>query len=324
MEDPSQSSESSNVIVNTIPNPIVAGQPAIITYQSTSYLPLATNNYVLKNQLDVTVSSVYTGTENSDTFTFKNVYLMAGLNVLYIYNLTTTSMSPTFNENAIQIEVSSVCFREGTKILCYNKGTNDKYIPIEQLNESNYVKTHKHGYKKVKYLIKTKMINSSKKTINKLYVMKKNDKNGLLEDLYVTGSHALLKDELSEREQKKMDRLLTNFKNINYERKIDDKYKLLSCFDKRFIEYNEEGYYNIYHIVLEDNDGVFKNYGIYANGILAESTMEDTLRKMNNFDLINIDNSNIIIQKSITRKDIFIKSNSFNASKAKKYLNNSF
>ena len=93
-----------------------------------------------------------------------------------------------------------------------------------------------------------------------------------------------------------------------------------ACFDKRFEEYNEEGYYNIYHIVLEDDKGVYKNYGIYANGILAESTMEDTLSKMNHYDLINIDKSNIIIEKSISIKDIFLKSNS----KAKKYLNNRF
>ena len=311
---------NTNVIIKTIPNPIIAGQPAVITYQNNSYLPIPNNNYVLKNQLDVTISSVYTGTNDSTTFTFRNVYLIAGLNVLYIYNLTTSSMSPTFNENAIQIEVSSICFKEGTYILCYNKGNNDKYIPIEQLNESVYVKTNKHGYKKVKYLIKTKMINSSKKTINKLYVMKMTENNGLIEDLYVTGSHALLKDELSEKEEKQMDKLLSIFKDVNYDKMIDDKYKVLACFDKRFEEYNEEGYYNIYHIVLEDDKGVYKNYGIYANGILAESTMEDTLSKMNHYDLINIDNSNLIIEKSISIKDIFLKSNS----KAKKYLNNRF
>ena len=315
----SEPAQETNVI-KTIPNPIIAGQPAVITYQNNSYLPIPNNNYVLKNQLDVTVSSVYTGTNDSTTFTFRNVYLIAGLNVLYIYNLTTSSMSPTFNENAIQIEVSSICFKEGTYILCYNKGNNDKYIPIEQLNESVYVKTNKHGYKKVKYLIKTKMINSSKKTINKLYVMKMREKNGLIEDLYVTGSHALLKDELSEKEEKQMDKLLSIFKDVNYDKMIDDKHKVLACFDKRFEEYNEEGYYNIYHIVLEDDKGVYKNYGIYANGILAESTMEDTLSKMNHYDLINIDNSNIIIEKSISIKDIFLKSNS----KAKKYLNNRF
>jgi hypothetical protein len=311
---------SNNVVITTIPNPIIAGQPAVITYQNSSYLPIPNNNYVLKNQLDVTVSSVYTGIPGSITFTFRNVYLIAGLNELYIYNLTSSSMSPTFNENAIQIEVSSICFKEGTYILCYNKGTNDKYIPIEQLNESVYVKTNKHGYKKVKYLIKTRIINSSKKTINKLYVMKKSEKNGLIEDLYVTGSHALLKDELSEKEEKNMDKLLSIFKDVKYEKMIDDKYKVLACFDKRFEEYNEEGYYNIYHIVLEDDKGVYNNYGIYANGILAESTMEDTLSKLNNYDLINIDKNNVIIEKSISIKDVFLKSNS----KAKKYLNNRF
>jgi hypothetical protein len=220
---------------------------------------------------------------------------MAGLNVLYIYNLTTSSMSPTFN-----MEVSSVCFKQGTKILCKNG-----YLPIEQLNETVYVKTHKNGYKKVKYLIKTKMINSSKKTINKLYKMKKTEKNGLIEDLYVTGSHALLKDELSEKEVKSMNKLLSIFKDVNYERMIDDKQKVLACFDKRFEEYNEEGYFNIYHIVLEDDKGVYNNYGIYANGILAESTMENTLSKLNNFDLINVDKSELInINKRVLNKSI--------------------
>jgi len=312
------SSSSPSLFITTSPNPIVAGQPATITYQSSSYLPIPNNNYVLKNSLDVTVSSVFS-VDNSNMFTFTNVYLITGLNILYIYNLNTTSMSPTFN-----LEVSSVCFREGTKILCYNKGTNDKYLPIEQLNETVYVKTHKHGYKKLKYLIKTKMINSSKKTINKLYKMKKSNNNELIEDLYVTGSHALLKDKLTEKEEKSMNKLLSVFKDVNYKRMIDDKHKILACFDTRFDECNEEGYFNIYHIVLEDDKGVYKNYGIYANGILAESTMENTLSKLNDYDLINIDKTNISIDevtlpKSIKSIDIF-RGNP----KAKKYLNNSF
>jgi hypothetical protein len=203
-------------------------------------------------------------------------------------------MSPTFN-----IELSSICFNQGTKILCKNG-----YIPIEQLNEMVYVKTHKHGYKKVKYLIKTRMINSSKKTINKLYKMKKSNNNELIEDLYVTGSHSLLKDELSEKEEKRMDKLLSIFKDVNYERTIDDKHKVLACFDKRFEECNEEGYFNVYHIVLEDEDGFYNNYGIYANGILAESTMENTLSKLNNFDLINVDKSISSSKKCIQRNYI--------------------
>jgi hypothetical protein len=168
--------------------------------------------------------------------------------------------------------------------------------------------------------------------------MKRTKQNGLIEDLYVTGSHALLKDGLSEKEEKKMNTLLSIFKDMKYERMIDDKQKVLACFDQRFEECNEEGYFNIYHIVLEDdNNKNYNNYGIYANGILAESTMEKTLSKLNDFDLINIDKSNISIDKSnisIDKSnisldihipinisiDIYLKRNS----KAKKYLNNSF
>ena len=264
----------SDIVITTNPNPVIAGQPTIITYKNGNYLPILNNSYVLKNQLGVTVSDVYIGSQEIK-FTFRNVYLIAGLNVLYIYNLDTSLMGPIF-----YVEVSSICFKEGTKILCKNG-----YIPIEQLNELVYVKTNKHGYKKVKYLIKTRMINSSKRTINKLYVMRKSEKNGLIEDLYVTGSHALLKDKLSEKEEKQMDKLLSIFKDVKYERMLDDKHKILACFDKRFEEHNEEGYYNIYHIVLED-DNIYYNYGIYANGILTESTMENTLSKLNNYDLI--------------------------------------
>ena len=276
--------------ITTYPNTIIAGQPATITYQSSSYLPTPNNNYVLRNQLGVTVSNVFTS-NNSDTFIFTNVYLAAGLNVLYIFNQTDSSTSSTFN-----LEVSAICFKQGTKILCKNG-----YVPIEQLNNMVYVKTHNNGYKKVKYLIKTRMINSSKKTINKLYVMKKSENNGLIEDLYVTGSHALLKDELSEKEEEKMDKLLSVFKDVKYDKMIHDKHKVLACFDKRFEECNREGYVNLYHIVLEnDDDGIYKNYGIYANGILAESTMEKTLSKLNNFNLININKS--IPNKSIPNK----------------------
>ena len=63
-------------------------------------------------------------------------------------------------------------------------------------------------------------------------------------------------------------------KNIKFDFKIDDKYKLLACFDKYFKEYNEENYYNIYQIVLDNDDNVVRNYGIYANGLLVESTNE--------------------------------------------------
>jgi hypothetical protein len=44
--------------------------------------------------------------------------------------------------------------------------------------------------------------------------------------------------------------------------------------------------FEIYHLVLENENEKF-NYGIYANGVLAESTDELTLMRMKGFEKIN-------------------------------------
>jgi hypothetical protein len=279
-----------NPIITTSPSQIVAGSPATISYQNTNLPPVKGNTYVLKNQIGLKVSDnfVVPNNANLSTFYFTNVYLNAGLNTLTIFNITTgADIGATFDETALNIEVSTICFKEGTKIMCRTPDC-DRYIPIEQLDDHVYVKTYKHGYKRVKFLLQSKLINTDKRTINKLYVMKKTNENKLIEDLYVTGSHALLVDTLDESTSLKMDKLINNL-DIDYERRIDDKEKLIACFDKRFKEHNELGLFNIYHLVLENDDNEYTNYGIYANGILAESTDEITLSRMNDFKLINLE-----------------------------------
>ena len=148
--------------------------------------------------------------------------------------------------------------------------------------------------------MQSKLINTDKKTINKLYVMKKGKHNKLIEDLYITGSHSLLLNNLDKSSSLKMEKLINNL-DIKFNKKIDDKKKLIACFDKRFKEYNEIGLFNIYHLVLENENNQYKNYGIYANGILAESTDEITLSRIENFNLINLEykteNNTIILQK---------------------------
>jgi DNA-binding transcriptional MerR regulator len=178
-----------------------------------------------------------------------------------------------------------MCFKEKTLILCLmNKKL--RYLPIECLNKFTYVYTKNDGFKRIKYLIKMKLLNTSIRTINKLYIMK--NKNNLIKDLYVTGSHAILKDKLSEVENKKMTRLLENIKEYKYNRLLDGKEKVIACFDNNFEQHNEQGYFNIYHIVLENNGDVEKNYGIYANGLLVESTNEKTMKKDIDIELINL------------------------------------
>jgi hypothetical protein len=91
----------------------------------------------------------------------------------------------------------------------------------------------------------------------------------LIEDLHLTGGHSLLLDTLTDEES-------ANMKKIHWSTKeeymVDDKYKLLACFSRE-LHLSAEQYADIYHITLEppDNSKSTHVYGIYANGILAES-----------------------------------------------------
>ena len=251
-------------------------------------------------------------TEIFTQFDFSNVIIHTGGYVrLYIYDITTGSFIANF-----YLDIQSICFKERTKILCMID-KREHYVAIEDIKENTFVKIYnKSGkgghYRKAKFIVKSALENSSESTINKLYCIKKERHSNLIEDLYVTGSHALLYDELSDMEYEKMSRLvehyntytirLENEENMSteeventkglmkyyndYKMELENKYKLIAYFDDRFEEVNDEGVFNIYHIVLE-NANKYDNYGIWANGILAESTCEVSLSRFPGYEKVN-------------------------------------
>jgi hypothetical protein len=283
----------------TIPAPPVAGQPAQLIFEYDGVVtPINGHNYVVVDTNMNYVSSILnynSATEpNSYTFTFNNLVLPGGANYLYIFDITTGQIVniPLCNSTNgyIFIKIPIVCFYKGTKILCAING-KDTYVPIEKIGQGTLVKTYKQGYKRVKYNVMGKLNNTKEHSIDKLFKLsKKRFPNlGLTEDLYVTGSHALLHDSLNEREVILMKKVIqyaaSNYKSI-YNAKIEDKYKLLAYHDERFEEIMMNSVFEIYHIVLENENENF-NYGIYANGVLAESTDELTLMRMKGFEKIN-------------------------------------
>jgi hypothetical protein len=230
------------------------------------------------------------------------------MNNLTIYNLTTRK-TVVYN---IEISVSTVCFKEGTQILCYiNK--REIYVPIEKIKEDDFVKVYdgKYSYKKAKFIIKSQLMNSASTTINKLYKLSKYKHPGLIDDLYVTGSHALLHDNLSEDELEKMEALANHYNNYNivvendtlteeekenmsllikyyrdYKITLFNKYKLIAYYDLNFEEVNEKALFNIYHLVIENNNK-YGSFGVIANGILAETTDEAGLLRFPGYEKIN-------------------------------------
>ena len=298
--------------ITTNPSPLKQNIAGTLSYLNATVIPIIGNQYVLKTSGGSIVSNIYVA-DNITTFNFTNVIIFSGGYIrLFIYDDTLKQIVAS----NIYLDISSICFKEGTTILCMiNK--KEQYVPIENIKEHTFVKIYnKSGqggyYRKAKFIVKSALENSSESTINKLYRIKKESNSKLTEDLYVTGSHALLVDTMSDTEYEKMSSLVNHYNNYtirieneenmdsdelekmkglmkyynDYKMELEDKYKLIAYFDERFEEVNEEGVFNIYHIVLE-NANKYDNYGIWANGILAESTCEVSLSRFPSYDKVN-------------------------------------
>ena len=171
---------------------------------------------------------------------------------------------------------SAFCFNEGTKILCMNNQLVDKYIRIELLKIGDFVKTYKHGYRKVSQVIKGSFKNKPNKWNMCMYKMEKTPNNGLIKDLIVTGGHSILVDAISDEEQKRYDAMgISNFSKET----IDNKHLLLACCSDQFTPMQDKEMYTYYHLLLENNDDEEERFGIWANGILTETPNVKTVNK---------------------------------------------
>ena len=100
------------------------------------------------------------------------------------------------------------------------------------------------------------------------------------DELILTGCHCILVDEFKNEGERE--------KTISVNRKIyitDDKYRLPACVDERAQIYEKTGTFPIYHLALE-NDDYYMNYGVYANGLLVETSSRRYMRELSNMVLL--------------------------------------
>ena len=158
------------------------------------------------------------------------------------------------------------CYNENTKIL-----TSNGYESIQNLRVGDMIKTYKHDYKKIKLIGKKTMINNPDSVGNCMYIHRK---TGLI----ITGEHSILTTTAPKIYSNKMLFALRNrgkVSNINSYSMIDDMYLLKVYKSPDFDKIINNNMYTYYHIVLEGN----REYGIWANEILTETTSEEHFLK---------------------------------------------
>ena len=266
----------SNVSTNTLtltpnntgktPNSISCGgdHTIVLMNDGTIYGVGNNTNGQLGNNLKTTEPQPYWWNTNRDGV-WVGSELNASVNTLTTMDLTSlpANVYPIVIQDT-SISLNASCYNEGTKIICLNTKLEEEYIPIENLRKGDFVKTYKHGFRKIDLIGKNYLINEEDNFEKCMYKMTKTNENGLLEDLLITGWHSILVDDLKEYKNE-------NDKVFGKETpKIDDKHLLLACVSKDFIKMKNNERFTYYHFTLEGDDN--ECFGIWANGILTETT----------------------------------------------------
>ena len=173
-----------------------------------------------------------------------------------------------------------ICFKEGSKILCF-VDSKEVYLPIETLKPGTFVKTYLHGYKAIDMIGHSKLYNPAHtlRGKNRLYVCKKEKYPEITEDLVITGCHSILVDSVTEQQYKDIE----EFAGRIY---VTDKLcRFPACLDDRAEPYTETGVHTIWHFALAHND-YYMNYGVYANGLLVETTSKRMMKDLSGMELV--------------------------------------
>lgn len=163
------------------------------------------------------------------------------------------------------------CFLQGSKILRLDPETDiESYVPIEHLRPGDLIRTFRNGHKAIFHI--------GKKTLprpvddpdprNRLYRFPKSISPGMTADLYITGEHCILHKSISEELKERVRKHMGDVYITEYQ------YRVPACIDDRaepYTGYNDsKGPVTIWHFALE-NHSIYRNYGVYANGLLVES-----------------------------------------------------
>ena len=239
--------------------------------------------YTTNNSGYVNIYNKYTGGVVY-TLSIQNAAGLRGIaldnNYIYVCNQVATDGKVYKIANPYYTPIP--CFLEGSKILQYNPETQtEQYVPIETLRTGDLIKTSASGYKAISHIGKKDLpdpaTNQDKRDL--LYVFDSKWASEDLGPLCITGRHCLLHTKLSESEIEKVKQFTGDIYIT------ENKYRVPAYLDSRREPYTKTDPVVIWHFALE-NDNIYKNYGVYANGLLVESSSIEYMTDHSNMELL--------------------------------------
>jgi hypothetical protein len=214
------------------------------------------------NKLPRTTISINT---TNGIITFKNLILNG---TPLVTNIVTTkydsnNMPYDYDINNFTITYS-VCFKEDSNILCLINN-EETYVKVQDLKPNMLVKTCEDSYVPIDTIGWFHLVNeidNENRHPDGLYELSTEKYPELTENLVLTGRHSILVDTLKKEH-------LNNYKFARHI-KLYNKHKL-PCVANENAKPYKNGTYKIWSFCLQTEDET-KNYGIYANGLLVEST----------------------------------------------------
>jgi hypothetical protein len=217
------------------------------------------------NSLNTYVSSI------SLTYSFSDSLLTLADYTAQLYNGATPI--------GIPITLNISCFLQGTRILRLRAG-KEEYVAVESLKKGDLIKTSKSGYKPITTIGRKEIYNSPKSDIKtRLYRYRASVCPELSEDLVVTGEHCALVNVVSDEKLREVAEYMGDI----YVSEGD--YRVPAHLDDRAEPYEKEGTMIVWHFSLE-NENLNENYGVFANGLLVESSSEQYLTELSGMKMI--------------------------------------
>lgn len=204
--------------------------------------------------------------------------IIGGINEYAEYRVRLIGTNQAGNTGASNMYAvySYPCFLQGTRILRWNPDNcSEEYIRVEALKRGDLIKTSRTGYKSISIIGHARLLNPSSdaNTKNRLYRFPE------FEDLCITGDHCTL---LYDVDDAKLEQIKDYMGKIYV---TEGNYRVPACLDDRAKPYTKSGPATIWHFALEHDDP-YANYGIYANGLLVESSSLRYMSKLSNMNLM--------------------------------------